>query len=198
MAWRAVLANSKAPLGSAVKRCSAHWRPVRAICASSSIPAARNWVETSIRSRNQIAQEMTSLAKRHPNDRGRGPPSCSASEKAIRTHGAIEHATADLRAAIETGAAASIGALVDTNEKLRTGDDRGDQSPRQSSAGLKGRLARRQRFRGGGAFAERRMDNFPLIFTNVARRDQSNSTDPLRAALDEASSLAETIARHKK
>jgi ABC-type transporter Mla subunit MlaD len=118
-------------------------------------------------------------------------------EKQYELTAAIEHSTADLRAAIETGAATSIGALVDTNEKLRAGMTEVINRLVNSSAGLQRAIsATGTDFAAAEHSLSERMDNFRSIFTNVAGEiNQLNRST--RAALDEASSLAETIARHK-
>ena len=119
-------------------------------------------------------------------------------EKQHELTAAIDHSTAHLRATIETGAAASIGALVDTNEKLRAGMTEVIDRLVNSSAGLQRAIsATGTDFAAAEHSLSERMDYFRSIFTNVAGEiDQLNRST--RAALDEASSLAETIARHKK
>jgi ABC-type transporter Mla subunit MlaD len=157
-------------------------------------------VETLSARGNQIAQEMTSVGEVVTQTiEGRGTAIVQhLGEKQTELTAAIEHSTADLRAAIETGAAASIGALVDTNEKLRAGMTEVINRLVNSSAGLQRAIsATGTDFAAAEHSLSARMDYFRSIFTNVAGEiNQLNQST--RAALDEASSLAETIARHKK
>jgi len=121
------------------------------------------------------------------------PPSCSASERSnTKLTAAIEHATADFARGDRNRRRRVVGALVDTNEKLRTGMTEVINRLVNSSAGLQRAIsATGNDFAAAEHSLSERMDNFRSIFTNVAGEiNQLNRST--RAALDEASSLAET------
>jgi hypothetical protein len=103
-----------------------------------------------------------------------------------------------LRASIETGAAASIEALVETNERLRTGMAEVIDRLIYSSESLQQAIGTTGTdFAAAEHALSDRMDDFRSVLTHFAGEiDQFNQST--RATLDEAGSLAETIAQHRE
>ena len=178
--WRVGLANSKARLGSAVKLCSEHWRPVRAICASFRYPR-RATRRGSVRSRQQIAQEMTSVGETaHPNDRG--PWHCHRAaprREAKRIHGGDRALDGGFARCDRNRRRRIDWSSRRTNEKLRAGMTEVINRLVNSSAGLQraisatGTISRRR------SIAERTHGYFRLDHLR-APRDQS--TQPIHAS----------------
>ena len=119
-------------------------------------------------------------------------------EKQNEFTAAIENSAAHLRASIETGAAASIEALVETNERLRTGMAEVIDRLIYSSESLQQAIGTTGTdFAAAEHALSDRMDDFRSVLTHFAGEiDQFNQST--RATLDEAGSLAETIAQHRE
>ena len=119
-------------------------------------------------------------------------------EKQNELTAAIENSAAHLRSSIETGATASIEALAETNERLRTGTAEVIDRLVNSSEALQRAIgATGTDFAAAEHALSGRMDDFRSIVANFAGEiEQFNQST--RVTLEEAGSLAETIARHRE
>ena len=149
---------------------------------------------------NQISREVMSLGET-TTQTIEGQTSAAVrhlGEKQNEFVAAIEHSAAHLRTSIETGAAASIEALAETNERLRTGMAEVIERLANSSEALQQAIgATGTDFAAAEQSLSNRMDDFRSILTRFAGEiDQFNQST--RATINEAGSLAETIARHRE